>query len=244
MHFCNEIVRTSELNIAVCASKNYAGFISSSPILDSLTKKRFQDATTASDSMGFHYMALIVQAGIARFDLEKIRHIQSGPPKRARGAKPQEEEVDGSDDIQDNISNEDNDSERFMSIVEGLERNNKIPDVKTILYFLKNEFKTLTRNEFVFLQSVLRDLYTLQEWTQPLDYDEEKNLIKSYQSKDSSRDAVIIDKDKQLGRDDPIGGLRFPTVPPKNVISVRPSNLKVQKNTKQSSSVSSTTTTR
>ena len=156
-------IRTSSLNIAIVGILSHNEFAVCDVLRDPYSKQLYSSAKEMSEYIGSQHMALVAQAGIAYFDMGKIRRFKSVNETKTK----REKDDDGS------VSEEPEDdklSTQIINLVTGYE----LPKVEVLQKMLKTAFAQLERKQFLLLQSILPCLWTLQEWTRPLDYHEEK----------------------------------------------------------------------
>jgi hypothetical protein len=132
---------------------------------DPYTKELYSSGKEMSEYVGSQHMALVAQAGIAYFDMGKIRRLRSIIAARTKREK--DDDGSASEEPED-----DKLSTQLLNLVNGYE----LPKVEVLQKMLKNAFAQLDRKQFLLLQSILQCLWTLQEWTRPLDYHEERRL--------------------------------------------------------------------
>jgi hypothetical protein len=132
-----------------------------------------------AENIGSHFLAILVQAGIAHYDLRKFRvrlnDVTKSESKEKMKEKKLKKKATEREEASEESSGEAEDKiekDVINSLVEQLE----LPDVDTLQAFLKKDFESLDELQFLFLQSVLKDLWVLQKWNQPLNYAQERKL--------------------------------------------------------------------
>ena len=173
------ILKTTPMNIAMCATLNHSGTIVTDPLRDVLTKKIYPTAKEMAENIGSHFLAILVQAGIAHYDLRKFRvrlndvtKIESKEKLKEKKLKKKATEREVASEESSGEAEDKIEKDVLNSLVEQLE----LPDVDTLQAFLKKDFESLDELQFLFLQSVLKDLWVLQKWNQPLNYAQERKL--------------------------------------------------------------------
>jgi hypothetical protein len=124
-------------------------------------------------------LAILVQTGIAHYDLRKFRvrlndvtKIESKEKLKEKKLKKKATEREFASEESSGEAEDKIEKDVINSLVEQLE----LPDVDTLQAFLKKDFESLDELQFLFLQSVLKDLWVLQKWNQPLNYAQERKL--------------------------------------------------------------------
>jgi hypothetical protein len=158
-------IRTSSLNIAIIGILSHNEFAVCDVLKDPYTKQLYSSGKEMSEYVGSQHMALVAQAGIAYFDMGKIRRLRSLIATRTKREK--DDDGSASEEPED-----DKLSTRILNLVNGYE----LPKVEVLQKMLKNAFAQLEKTQFLLLQSILPCLWMLQEWTRPLDYHEERRL--------------------------------------------------------------------
>jgi hypothetical protein len=158
-------IRTSPINIALVGILSHNEFAVSDVLRDPYTKQLYSSGKEMSEYVGSQHMALVAQAGIAYFDEGKIRRLKSLIATRTKREK--DDDASASEEPED-----DKLSTQLLNLVNGYE----LPKVEVLQKMLKNAFAQLETRQFLLLQSILQCLWTLQEWTRPLDYHEERRL--------------------------------------------------------------------
>ena len=158
-------IRTSSLNIAIVGVLSHNEFAVCDVLKDPYTKELYSSGKEMSEYVGSQHMALVAQAGIAYFDMGKIRRLRSIIAARTKREK--DDDGSASEEPED-----DKLSTQLLNLVNGYE----LPKVEVLQKMLKNAFAQLDGKQFLLLQSILQCLWTLQEWTRPLDYHEERRL--------------------------------------------------------------------
>jgi hypothetical protein len=158
-------IRTSSLNIAIVGTLSHNEFAVCDVLKDPYTKQLYSSGKEMAEYVGSQHMALIAQAGIAYFDMGKIRRLRSLIATRTKREK--DEDGSASEEPED-----DKLSTQILSLVTAYE----LPKLEVLQKMLKNAFAQLESKQFLLLQSILQCLWTLQEWTRPLDYHEERRL--------------------------------------------------------------------
>jgi len=164
-------VRTSSLNLAILGCLNHCEFLVCDPLKSPSTNKLHTSGKKMSEYIGSFHMALVAQAGIAYFDKCRIRKFRATNGVRIKKEKDNNmtQVPSGDEDMED-----DKLSTQLSTQLLNLVRTNEIPKVEVLQKLLKSAFSKLSVLEWSFLQSILQCLWTLQGWTRPLDYQEEK----------------------------------------------------------------------
>jgi len=170
-------IRRSPLNIAMVSTLSHGEFSISDPLKNELTKKRHATPKEAAENMATFSMACIVQAGYTHFDTTLLhlptKMVTKKIRKGATSSKAEEASDDGEEEIMERY---DDDLESLVTSLKDLANNNRIPQLDDLYAFLKKAFSSLNQNDHLFLQSILLDLYVLQQWTRPWDYRELQSL--------------------------------------------------------------------
>jgi hypothetical protein len=116
-------------------------------------------------------MALVAQSGIAYFDKGRIRKFRS---TNGMKIKKEKERIISQGPSGDGDAFEDVEEDKLSTQILHLVEINEIPKVEVLQKLLKTAFSRLNSSELLFVQSILQCLWTLQGWTRPLDYQEEK----------------------------------------------------------------------
>jgi len=166
-------------------------FINSDPIRNPLSKKLHATAKEAADYMGTYTMAHIALAGCAYFDLGKLSKQQLTLQGKSHIKKENKKDVSSSDEVEEDSNYEkDCHIEGMTQAIGQLIDDNTLPTVEEVQSILKKAFTSLKDNEHLLLQSILPDLYVLQPWTKPLDY-QEKIMLQKMQFSEMIRGKTI-----------------------------------------------------
>lgn len=165
LNFITTAIRTSPINIALVGTLSHNEFAISDVLRDPFTEQLFTSGKQMSEYVGSQHMALVAQAGIAYFDLRKIRRLKSLIPTRTKREK--DDDGNASEEVED-----DKLTTQILNLVNGFE----LPKVEVLQKMLKNAFARLETKQFLLLQSIMPCLWTLQKWTRPLDYHEDRRI--------------------------------------------------------------------
>jgi len=123
-------------------------------------------------------MSILVQAGVATFDLKKdLDNINVPLTKRRRRSK-KEMPITVDDCDNDTTKESKEDRNTLFEKLKYLEKLHDIPSITSLRAFLVKDFIESTTPDFYLFQSILQDLYLLQPWTQPLCFDEKQEIYK------------------------------------------------------------------
>ena len=213
------ILKTTPMNVAMCATVNHSGTIVTDPLRDVITGKEYPTAKEMAANIGTHFMASLVQAGIAHYDIRKYRVRLYDASKTALKDKMKEKKMkqkeNERDEASDDIGLEEGD--KILDVLKSLVEQRELPDVETLQVFLKKDFESLDEHQYLFLQSVLKDLWILQKWNQPLNWAQERKLsLKETHIKQTEDEDVIIE-----------GGLSSHSLIPRGVSFNKPKKIGV-----------------
>lgn len=243
-------LKTSPLNLAMCGCLNHNQQLVTNPLIDEFTGKLYTSALEMTENIGIHYMALVVQAGVSHFDLQRLQNNHDHQRALQRAASTARQAAKSSKKTEVNekgaaILKEPMDKDKYASTLEYLTVKNEIPDVTTIHKFLESQFNELEECEFFFLQSVILDLWLFQPWTAPLSYEEEREIGRLNQRHEED---IIVQRAQTGGsysRSDPLSGLEIQKVDDDRNTLVEqvqaPSNSNNKPNGKRKLSISSNT---
>ena len=124
--------------------------------------------------------------------------------KGATSSKAEEASDDGEEEIMERY---DDDLESLLTNLKDLANNNRIPQLDDLYAFLKKAFSSLNQNDHLFLQSILLDLYVLQQWTRPWDYREIQSLRTLHQQQNKK----VVDITDEPDEYDAYSGLGLET---------------------------------
>jgi len=171
-------VRSSWLNVAFGSVLNHNGFLTSDPLTDVYTHLHYDCPIRAADNYGTYYMSILVQAGVATFDLKKdLDNINVPLTKRRRRSK-KEMPITVDDCDNDTTKESKEDRNTLFEKLKYLEKLHDIPSITSLRAFLVKDFIESTTPDLYLFQSILQDLYLLQPWTQPLCFDENQEVYK------------------------------------------------------------------
>ena len=171
-------MRSSWLNVAFGSVLNHNGFLTSDPLTDVYTHLHYDCPIRAADNYGTYYMSILVQAGVATFDLKKdLDNINVPLTKRRRRSK-KEMPITVDDCDNDTTKEGKEDRNTLFEKLKYLEKLYDIPSITSLRAFLVKDFIESTTPHFYLFQSILQDLYLLQPWTQPLCFDENQEIYK------------------------------------------------------------------
>ena len=121
-----------------------------------------------ADNFGIYAMSHIAQAGIAYYDLGKLREYQRLPKHTKK------EDLTESVSLVDADDEEEEDQTKMISWEKGetlssklsvLVDNHEIPKVEDLQSLLMTAFTSLTTSELLVIQSIVGDLWNMQSWT-------------------------------------------------------------------------------
>ena len=183
-------VRTSSLNVAMVSTLSHNEYVVTNPIKNIFSDKRHKNGKEVGAHAGTLALAHIAQAGIAYFDLHKLSITQSpiiggklnAYIKKEKNTKTSKEEndddeADDEDDDQEPATSYSSDKDKIHTTISVMVSNKEIPKVEELHKFLKAAFNKISDEQFPLFQSILQDIYVLQDWTRPLDWKEEHEIM-------------------------------------------------------------------
>jgi len=227
----SNVVRSSDLNVAMVACLNHAEFSVIDPLIHPITREHHKSPRINCEHVGVYAMAHIAQAGIASFDLDLLRK-QKYTTTKLKNKKEKQDNANLEDVDEDMASDVDtNDVGTLSATMTSLEKDSLVPTIADLHALLKSAFSSMKKEDQFLYQSILKDIQVLQPWTRKLDYAEFKAITRvenaaiKFKNRfdDASKEGEESDEEEDFGKVSfqQIGHIRGPGK--KNPISVIPS---------------------
>jgi hypothetical protein len=203
-------------------------------------------AKETAENFGTFTMAHIAQAGIAYFNLGKLREHQKLPKHSKQDNLTDSQAIEEADDEEDDDTSAvivpPDKAETISSKLSVLVDNHEIPKVEDLQSLLLTAFTSLTQSELLVIQSILGDLWNMQTWTRALDFKEQQMLQKMHQEgkqKELDKNSTFLLTSNLDDAEDLLKGVTFTNLsnrkqpvamgnPPQKVVSAR--NNKAEEN--------------